>query len=262
MYCPFCGSRQPDMAMFCGACGNRLPIQGAQPAGYAGTAFSYASQGSASKRSHKTLIGVAAAMVVATAVIVGVVIAVGGLAGGGHEGISPVGGGHRSPEEICKSAEDQVNKLYSSEMSDSDVRAYGNALFDEMHPQLMTALEKRMGLTREEMLDKLVDSTGESSQVNAALNELKDVCTAEAHVELGDRADSDDLDNFNDDLAEAGVEARVDDMYDLDISYEYVYIVDYAGVNAGDTRTQDLGNFTGMKAVHLDGSWYLWTPTV
>lgn len=261
MFCPHCGAQLPDGSAFCGNCGSPLasaqPAAPSQPAPSAQPAGTYppsvppqgpvVAGGQGPKRPfHVTrgmTIGVLAVGVVA---IVAIVLAVTGVFGGGKRG---------SAESVADSVESVYNDLLSSDL-DSDAWArFSNGLVDLMHDDAVRAGMEQMGYDSEEEFGE--DLGGALGSAMSYASGALDMVDLSIEVEVGDHMSASEISSMNDNLDYMGLDFEIDDAYELDASITATLLEDYGGYEAGETQSQDMGS-TGLSAVEIDGSWYLW----
>lgn len=261
MFCPHCGAQLPEGSAFCGNCGSPLasaqPAAPSQPAPSAQPAGTYppsvppqgpvVAGGQGPKRPfHVTrgmTIGVLAVGVVA---IVAIVLAVTGVFGGGKRG---------SAESVADSVESVYRDLLSSDL-DSDAWArFSNGLVDLMHDDAVRAGMEQMGYDSEEEFGE--DLGGALGSAMSYASGALDMVDLSIEVEVGDHMSASEISSMNDNLDYMGLDFEIEDAYELDASITATLLEDYGGYEAGETQSQDMGS-TGLSAVEIDGSWYLW----
>lgn len=265
MFCPHCGAQLPEGSAFCGNCGSPLaaantaaqpaapsqPAPGAQPVGaYPPSAPPQGpviAGGQGPKRPfHVTrgmTIGVLAVGVVA---IVAIVLAVTGVFGGGKRG---------SAESVADSVESVYNDLLSSDL-DSDAWArFSNGLVDLMHDDAVRAGMEQMGYDSEEEFGE--DLGGALGSAMSYASGALDMVDLSIEVEVGDHMSASEISSMNDNLDYMGLDLEIEDAYELEATMTATLLEDFGGYEAGETQSQNMGT-TGLSAVEIDGSWYLW----
>lgn len=270
MFCPHCGAQLPDGSAFCGNCGSPLgaanaaaqppapsqPAPSAQPAAGqpAGTyppnvppQGPVVAGGQGAKRPFHVTRGMTiGVLVVGVVAIVAIVLAVTGVFGGGKRG---------SAESVADSVESVYNDLLSSDL-DSDAWArFSNGLVDLMHDDAVRAGMEQMGYDSEEELGE--DLGGALGSAMSYASGALDMMDLSIEVEVGDHMSASEISSMNDNLDYMGLDLEIEDAYELEATMTATLLEDFGTYEAGETQSQNVGT-TGLSAVEIDGSWYLW----
>lgn len=187
-------------------------------------------------------IGILAVGVVA---IVAIVLALGGI----------FGGGHGSAQSIADSVESAFTDLIASDLEGDDWERFGLDIVSLMPEEAVEASIDMQGYdSREDFAEYMGESMGSSLSYARTYLDMVDLSF---EIEVGGRLDSDEIDSMNDSLDGLGVDLEVEEAYELEGSITATLLEDFGGYEAGESESSDMG-YIGMCAVKIGGSWYLW----
>lgn len=270
MFCPKCGTKNPDDAKFCGGCGNNLlsaiaanqasaasaqPVAtpAVQPAAATAPAAQFtapaanpapaqaavASSGPITKR--MIVVG-AAAIVLIIALVLVLTNAFGCSASG-----------YGSAEAAADSLE-SATKTYFTETfngnSESAAKTYANAIVNGIHPKMLEALQDNLNVSsKDELVSKLTDTFSASSSSLDSYGSLASALASALDITIdlypGDDLSSSTIEKLNKQLSSENIDITVSAGKDIDGS------VTMAGQSFG---SGDMG----LDVVQIDGKWYYW----
>ena len=203
------------------------------------------------KKSKKPLIiGIAAGVVALIAIVLLVIFVVLPAFNGGSEGEkggAPVtneqeaGNVHDSVDGIIDEMNDSTDKLIAGEFSADAYDEWLDA-FGDLAPED----------AREAFIEDAGDDTG-IEEFGAAL-EYMDL---ELVFDQGEELSSSELDDINEELADAGSSAEATSGYHVSLEVTATLLEDMNGHDAGETESQTQDE-SDLYVIEVDGSWYLW----
>ena len=238
MFCPNCGTQLPDGSKFCGKCGAQLGSAPAPqtppqtPPSYGGAPVTPGVPPQKSKGKTGLIVALVAAVAVVALAIWGIVSCVGG-------------GGHGSAQAVADGVNSAVNTVIDGDFSADAIQKGMNGLIDLMPQEAVENSLAQQGMTREDLDDEMSTMLGSADQLSAVAS-LADI---KFSTSVGAPLDSDELASVNEDLAEAGMSANVTEGNHISFSIEASAL--------GQTQSQDMDE-SGLYAINIDGSWYLW----
>lgn len=279
MFCPHCGAKLPDGAAFCGYCGKPLPtrsqptsgpasVPGPEPVpasasaptpnpvpgqpvtGAASTQQApWVDQKPAKKPFYVTRGMTIGILVAAVAVVVLIVLGVTGVFGGGSQ---------NTAEGVASRVETLYADLLQSDFDEEAFTDFGEGLIDMLPPQMVEDALAQEGYTRDAFAEEFGSELGGAiGSYGTALSSYLDAFSISVDITLGDQLDSDQLESMSSAFSSEGYDYTVTDAYSLNGEVTITMKEDFSGYSAGDTVTQDMGS-TGLCAVEIDGTWYLW----
>ena len=245
MFCPTCGKQNPDGAHFCGQCGRDLRGYAKQPLQTATSVPAGAATPNLGKRSF--LILAVAALVVIGVVIFGITRCVGG-------------GGRGSAEDLANELTAPYQRIFDDSLSSASVEAFAETVLGAMPPEAVDAMLEESGTdSREEAIEQLGDSlvVGPASGVESVLDKVD----VEIRITVGDTLDDDQIDSLNEDFEDHDISLEVTDACTLGADMPMTAREDVGTLDAGESTSQEASN-SGLIAIEIDGSWYLWTSSI
>ena len=230
---------------------SQSPFQQQPQPDFQSSGSSYYNYPAPKKKSKKPLIiGIAAGVVALIAIVLLVIFVVLPAFNGGSEGEkggAPVtneqeaGNVHDSVDSVIDEMNDSTDKLIAGEFSADAYDEWLDA-FGDLAPED----------AREAFIEDVADDTS-IEEFGAAL-EYMDL---ELVFDQGEELSSSELDDINDELADAGSSAEATSGYYVSLELTATLLEDMNGYDAGETQseTRDEGD---LYIIEVDGSWYLW----
>lgn len=265
MFCPKCGTQNPDGARFCGNCGNNLqqaaacqaPVPGPVPASV--TAPVVSGQMSPASGAQVPPAGLDPAQPKRSSsksAVVGIIVAAGilVLAVAALLFFTPRGArGNGSPEDMAENLTTSLQRVFDEDLDASATTDYMNEALDMTHPGVVDGMMRYEGITSREELGEQV--TGMTNALTA-FSGLFDYIDADVTVRAANPLDSDDLADINSRLSSIGLDLTVTEGYEFEMDMTMTFTQELYGVPAG-TSESDVAD-AGLSAVNIDGGWYLW----
>ena len=230
---------------------SQSPFQQQPQPDFQSSGSSYYNYPAPKKKSKKPLIiGIAAGVVALIAIVLLVIFVVLPAFNGGSEGEkggAPVtneqeaGNVHDSVDSVIDEMNDSTDKLIAGEFSADAYDEWLDA-FGDLAPED----------AREAFIEDAGDDTG-IEEFGAAL-EYMDL---ELVFDQGEELSSSELDDINEELADAGSSAEATSGYHVSLEVTATLLEDMNGHDAGETESQTQDE-SDLYVIEVDGSWYLW----
>ena len=247
MFCSRCGFKNADGALFCKNCGARMQ-QGAA----VGSSSAEGQRQMGANSGFTNSLGGANARLIKVAVCAAVVIIV-GLVAFARLGSS---GGCSTGVQLTQRLSDSYNSCFASDLDEKDVKKLCDDMASLMPDEVIRfALEKR-GVTDASQASSLLSDEDIDEMVSSFKSFIGKV-DVDCQVRLSDDLDEGELKEINTSLEKEGLAMRVKAGNKLEIKIDVKATEDLSGMAKGETATQT-ADLTGMKAVNIDGRWYLW----
>ena len=230
---------------------SQSPFQQQPQPDFQSSGSSYYNYPAPKKKSKKPLIiGIAAGVVALIAIVLLVIFVVLPAFNGGSEGEK--GGASVTNEQEAGNVHDSVDSIID-EMNDSTDKLIAGEFSADAYDEWLDAFgDLAPEDAREAFIEDAGDDTG-IEEFGAAL-EYMDL---ELVFDQGEELSSSELDDINEELADAGSSAEATSGYHVSMEMTATLLEDMNGYDAGETesQTQDESN---LYVIEVDGSWYLW----
>ena len=230
MFCPQCGAQLPDGSKFCAACGTQLS---AAPAVAPAPAAPVSEPQVAPSRSKVVLV---VAGVAALAVLAFVIFGVTRCAGGGSRG---------SAQTVADGVSASFDTMIEGDFSADAMQRGFDGLIDLMPQQAVEYSLNEQGITREELNETMM-TTFEGIEDYTSLTSLVDF---KFQASVGAPLSGDELADVNERLNAAGMNVNVTEGNHI----SYVMTMDAFGQQSDQSLDE-----SGLYAINVNGSWYLW----
>ena len=260
MFCSNCGTQLPDGSRFCWKCGAQLgsaPVQPQvpqTPPSYGGAPVTPAvpPQKPKSKTGLIVAIVVVAVVVVVGLAVWGIVSLVGTQNSSQTVTEGSLGsaqmvpdGPHSSAQKVADGVDSAMDTIIDGDFSADATQRGMDDLVDLMPQEAVDHELAEQGMTRDDLRDEMSSALGDPDELSSVAS-LADI---EFSATVGAPLDSDELADVNEELAEAGMSANVTDGNHISYSMEISAL--------GQSDSQDMEE-SGLYAINIDGSWYLW----
>lgn len=203
------------------------------------------------KKSKKPLIiGVVAGVVALIAIVLLVIFVVLPAFSGGSEGEK--GGAPVTSEQKADGVHDSVDGIID-EMNDSTDKLIAGKFSTDAYDEWIDVIGD---LAPKDAREAFIDGAGDETGIEE-LGVLLDYMDMEIVFDQGEELSSSELDDINDELADAGSSAEATSGYNVSMEMTATLLEDMNGFEAGETQseTQDESD---LYIIEIDGSWYLW----
>lgn len=277
MFCPNCGTDNPNSAVFCGSCGCALPrvqkevqpsVQycpkcgqkidsGAAFCGNCGLSLGTAPQplptpAPVQPASKLNVVNKKIAMVAVAAVLVVIALSfLGNLLGGKS--------GRGTANDVAQTLEEPLNNVYASGLDDESLNTFAETLVDELPSEVVDTELQKSGMTKDEAVGMVASQMSSSMGSMSSLKSYLDKMQIETSIKLTDELDSDAIDDINKKLEEYGLYDSVTEGYKIGADVTVTALEDLPALSKGETKTNSVSNL-GAEAIKVDGRWYLWSP--
>ena len=107
--------------------------------------------------------------------------------------------------------------------------------------------------TRDDVVDEVKEGMeGSLSSIESIIDDV----SVTAQVSVGDRIDSDEIDDLEDTFKDHDLRLDIDEGYELDLTATIVAKDDIGTMQKGDKEDNTVSGV--LEAFSIDGRWYLW----
>lgn len=250
MNCPNCGNPVNPTAAFCRTCGTRLtvPVPGPVPAPGPMPAPKPVPANGMPQGADLAIAGLNTKWV--GAAIFAIIIVVASLAVG--SGSASVGRAS-SPQQLADMLTENYNNLFRSDFDDESLDAFASDVVDSMPKDIINKALEETGYTRDDVVDEVKEGMeGSLSSIESIIDDV----SVTAQVSVGDRIDSDEIDDLEDTFKDHDLRLDIDEGYELDMNATIVAKDDIGTMQKGDKEDNTVSGV--LEAFSIDGRWYLW----
>ena len=253
MNCPNCGNPVKPTAAFCGTCGTRLmvptTVPGPVPAPEPLSAPNPNPVNVMPQRTAYLAIAGLNTKWVGAAIFATIIVVASLAVGSGSASV----GRASSPQQLADMLTENYNNLFRSDFDDESLDAFASDVVDSMPKDIINKALEETGYTRDDVVDEVKEGMeGSLSSIESIIDDV----SVTAQVSVGDRIDSDEIDDLEDTFKDHDLRLDIDEGYELDLTATIVAKDDIGTMQKGDKEDNTVSGV--LEAFSIDGRWYLW----